>query len=191
MDTPDALIAASNYIKTEILDFEADFKLANDGKKPKPEDRRKFMTDLSSWVIKNYADNAVIMPEELVSMDDKKINQDKADALRTELDITTVLTNANEALNNLDTIEAFGEQPEFKDFIPFNQPDRVEFYENTYNPQIDKAIASVFPEGVLTAELIGALTDQELNSLVLNLANQLNVDTSFIRKSMQRLTGAS
>ena len=191
METPEALIAASNYIKTEILDFEADFKLANDGKKPKPEDRRKFMTDLSSWVIKNYADNAVIMPEELVSMDDKKINQDKVDALRTELDVTTVIKNANEALNNLDTIEAFGEQPEFKDFIPFNQPDRVEFYENTYNPQIDKAIASVFPEGVLTAELIGALTDQELNSLVLNLANQLNVDTSFIRKSMQRLTGAS
>jgi len=41
------------------------------------------------------------------------------------------------------------------------------------------------------AKLFEAFTTDELNSLVLNLANQLNVDTSFIRKSMQRLTGAS
>ena len=187
----EALLAASNYIKTEILDFEADYKEANNGKKPKPEDRRKFMTELSNWVITNYANDASVMPTDLVSMDDKKQNEEDLDNLRTTLDITNVLTNVNEALTNLDTIEGFGEQPEFKDFIPFNQPDRVEFFENTFNPQIDKAIDSVFPEGVLTKELIEAFTTEELNRLVLNLANQLNVDTSFIRKSMQRLTGAS
>ncbi len=187
----EALLAASNYIKTEILDFEADYKEANNGKKPKPEDRRKFITELSNWVITNYANDASVMPSDLVSMDDKKQNEEDLDNLRTTLDVTNVLTNVNEALTNLDTLEGFGEQPEFKDFIPFNQPDRVEFFENTFNPQIDKAISSVFPEGVLTKELIEAFTTEELNRLVLNLANQLNVDTSFIRKSMQRLTGAS
>ena len=187
----EALLAASNYIKTEILDFEADYKEANNGKKPKPEDRRKFITELSNWVITNYANDASVMPSDLVSMDDKKQNEEDLDNLRTTLDVTNVLTNVNEALINLDTLEGFGEQPEFKDFIPFNQPDRVEFFENTFNPQIDKAISSVFPEGVLTKELIEAFTTEELNRLVLNLANQLNVDTSFIRKSMQRLTGAS
>jgi polyhydroxyalkanoate synthesis regulator protein len=187
----EALLAASNYIKTEILDFEADYKEANNGKKPKPEDRRKFITELSNWVITNYANDASVMPTDLVSMDDKKQNEEDLDNLRTTLDVTNVLTNVNEALTNLNTIEGFGEQSEFKDFIPFNQPDRVEFYENTFNPQIDKAIGSVFPEGVLTKELIEAFTTEELNRLVLNLANQLNVDTSFIRKSMQRLTGAS
>ena len=190
-EQPEALIAASNYIKTEILDFEADFKEANNGKKPKPEDRRKFMTELSKWVISNYTTDQSIMPKDLVSMDDKRQNEEDLDNLRTTLDVPTVLANVNEALTNLDTIEGFGQQPEFKDFIPFNQPDRLEFYENTYNPQIDKAISSVFPEGVLTKELIEAFSTDELNSLVLNLANQLNVDTSFIRKSMQRLTGAS
>ena len=190
-EQPEALIAASNYIKTEILDFEADFKEANNGKKPKPEDRRKFMTELSNWVISNYTTDQSIMPKDLVSMDDKRQNEEDLDNLRTTLDVPTVLANVNEALTNLDTIEGFGQQPEFKDFIPFNQPDRLEFYENTYNPQIDNAISSVFPEGVLTKELIEAFSTDELNSLVLNLANQLNVDTSFIRNSMQRLTGAS
>ena len=150
----EAMPELNNYLKNEILDFEADFKAENNGASPKPEDRRKFMKELYDWVKFNYQQDASVMPQGLVSIDQKEINEQELKDTRERLDTANI---ASELINTIQNSEfnipvPFGEDSTFKDFVPFNQPDKNE-YNTTRNKAIEDAVASVFPEGILQQNL--------------------------------------
>ena len=184
----EAMPELNNYLKNEILDFEADFKAENNGASPKPEDRRKFMKELYDWVKFNYQQDASVMPQGLVSIDQKEINEQELKDTRERLDTANI---ASELINTIQNSEfnipvPFGEDSTFKDFVPFNQPDKNE-YNTTRNKAIEDAVASVFPEGTFTTEFINSMNQQEADLLKITLAEQLGIPPEVVAQTIKTL----
>ena len=184
----EAMPELNNYLKNEILDFEADFKAENNGASPKPEDRRKFMKELYDWVKFNYQQDASVMPQGLVSIDQKEINEQELKDTRERLDTANI---ASELINTIQNSEfnipvPFGEDSTFKDFVPFNQPDKDE-YNATRNKAIEDAVASVFPEGTFTTEFINSMNQQEADLLKITLAEQLGIPPEVVAQTIKTL----
>jgi len=184
----EAMPELNSYIKNEILDFEADFKAENNGASPKPEDRRKFMEDLYKWVKFNYQQEATAMPEGLVSIDQKEINEQELKDTRERLDTANI---ASELINTIQNSEfnipvPFGEDSTFKDFMPFNQP-KKEPYNAARNKAIEDAITSVFPEGTFTTEFINSMNQQEADLLKITLSEQLGIPPELVAQTIKTL----
>tara|TARA_R100001082_G_C4365920_1_gene161945 strand:- start:4928 stop:6835 length:1908 start_codon:yes stop_codon:yes gene_type:complete len=184
----EAMPELNSYIKNEILDFEADFKAENNGASPKPEDRRKFMEELYKWVKFNYQEEGIVMPKGLVSFDQKEINEQELEDTRERLDTANI---ASELINTIQNAEfnipvPFGEDSTFKDYKPFNQPDKDE-YNATRNKAIEDAVASVFPEGTFTTEFINSMNQQEADLLKITLAEQLGIPPEVVAQTIKTL----
>lgn len=184
----EAMPELNNYIKNEILDFEADFKAENNGASPKPEDRRKFMKELYDWVKFNYQQEGTVMPEGLVSFDQKEKDEQELKDTRERLDTANI---ASELINTIQNTEfnipvPFGEDSTFKDYKPFNQPDK-EPYNAARNKAIEDAVASVFPEGTFTTEFINSMNQQEADLLKITLAEQLGIPPELVAQTIKTL----
>ena len=184
----EAMPELESYIKNEILDFEADFKAENNGASPKPEDRRKFMEELYKWVKFNYQEEGTVMPEGLVSFDQKEINEKELEETRERLDTANV---ASELINTIQNSELtipveFKDLPSANDYIPFNEPDKKEYNDERLKA-IDTVISSVFPEGTLTEEFINSMNQQEADQLRITIAEQLNIPPALVTDAIKRL----
>jgi len=184
----EAIPELNNYLKNEILDFEADFKAENNGASPKPEDRRKFMKELYEWVKFNYKEEVNVMPKGLVSIDQKEIDEQELKDTRERLDTVNV---ASELINTIQNSEfnipvPFGEDSTFKDFMPFNQP-KKEPYNAARNKAIEDAITSVFPEGTFTTEFINSMNQQEADLLKITLSEQLGIPPELVAQTIKTL----
>ena len=186
----EAMPELNNYIKNEILDFEADFKAENNGASPKPEDRRKFMKELYDWVKFNYQKEGKVMPEGLVSFDEKEANEEKLKEDRETFDVVNV---TNEIINTIKNSELtipveYKDLPSQNDWNPLTSTDKKE-YNTTRDKAIEDAVASVFPEGTLTKQFLSLLTQPEMDNLRITLANQLGLPPEMITNVLKNLAG--
>jgi hypothetical protein len=184
----EAMPELNNYLKNEILDFEADFKAENNGASPKPEDRRKFMKELYDWVKFNYQEEGTVMPKGLVSIDQKEINEQELKDTRERLDTANI---ASELINTIQNSELtipveFKDLPSANDYIPFNEPDKKEYNDERIKA-IDNVISSVFPEGTLTEEFINSMNQEEADLLRITIAEQLNIPPALVTDAIKRL----
>jgi len=184
----EAIPELNNYLKNEILDFEADFKAENNGASPKPEDRRKFMKELYEWVKFNYKEEVNVMPKGLVSIDQKEIDEQELKDTRERLDTANIAKELIDTIQNSElTIPVeYKDLPSENDWNPFTNTDKKEYNDERIKA-IDNVISSVFPEGTLTKEFINSMNQQEADLLRTTLANILDIPPELITDALKRL----
>lgn len=159
----EAVVNARNYMKDEILSYEIRFQEENN-RLPTHEERRKYMKDLGKHVMEVFRNTQEIAPDELISMEDKAIEEEKIKDLRIEKQVEEkgkLLKENIKALVDSGTIKvpALKEDPSFDDYIPFNQPSAQEFYEEKVKPIVEGYVTQILEGLNLDSSYFGKKTE--------------------------------
>ena len=159
----EAVVNARNYMKDEILSYEIRFQEENN-RLPTHEERRKYMEDLGKHVMEVFRNTQEIAPDELISMEDKAIEEEKIKDLRIEKQVEEkgkLLKENIKALVDSGTIKvpALKEDPSFDDYIPFNEPSLQEFYEVDVKPVVKGYVTQILEGLNLDSSYFGTKTE--------------------------------
>ena len=189
----EAVFNASNYMKTEILSFEARFEAENN-RLPTWEERRKFMKDLGEHVIEIFRSEKIPEPEGLITMEQKAKDEADYEQLRTELKVDEGIKKVAENIKDLGEITLpegdfswFGKDTDFWDL---DSTDKKEFFEKEIVPAVTKYLEQVFEGVELNKDFIEkGLTQDELDTMVADLAKTFKVPVTAITKIIGQMTG--
>ena len=189
----EAVFNASNYMKTEILSFEARFEAENN-RLPTWEERRKFMKDLGEHVIEIFRSEKIPEPEGLITMEQKAKDEADYKQLRTELKVDEGIKKVAENIKDLGEITLpegdfswFGKDTDFWDL---DSTDKKEFFEKEIVPAVTKYLEQVFEGVELNKDFIEkGLTQDELDTMVADLAKTFKVPVTAITKIIGQMTG--
>ena len=188
----EAVFNASNYMKTEILSFEARFEAENN-RLPTWEERRKFMKDLGEHVIEIFRSEKIPEPEGLITMEQKAKDEADYEQLRTELKVDEGIKKVAENIKDLGEITLpegdfswFGDDTTWG----FDSADKKEFFEKEIVPAVTKYLEQVFEGVELNKDFIEkGLTQDELDTMVADLAKTFKVSVTAITKIIGQMTG--
>lgn len=189
----EAVFNASNYMKTEILSFEARFEAENN-RLPTWEERRKFMKDLGEHVIEIFRSEKIPEPEGLITMEQKAKDEADYEQLRKELKVDEGIKKVDENIKDLGEITLpegdfswFGKDTDFWDL---DSTDKKEFFEKEIVPAVTKYLEQVFEGVELNKDFIEkGLTQDELDTMVADLAKTFKVPVTAITKIIGQMTG--
>ena len=181
-----AVFNAQNYMKDEILTYEADF-LKKEGRLPNHEERRKYMKELGEHVMEVFRNTQEIAPTELIPMKEKEEIETKTEDLREtkQVEEKAEQIKANvKALVDSGTISVptTATDPRFNDYIPFNEPSLEDFYEKDVKPVVTEYVKQILDNVGLDASYFG---DLDLEKSLGAFSNQEQQDlVEFISKSI-------
>jgi len=188
----EAVFNASNYMKTEILSFEARFEAENN-RLPTWEERRKFMKDLGEHVIEIFRSEKIPEPEGLITMEQKAKDEADYEQLRKDLKVDEGIKKVAENIKDLGEITLpegdfswFGDDTTWG----FDSADKKEFFEKEIVPAVTKYLEQVFEGVELNKDFIEkGLTQDELDTMVADLAKTFKVSVTAITKIIGQMTG--
>ena len=188
----EAVFNASNYMKTEILSFEARFE-AEKNRLPTWEERRKFMKDLGEHVIEIFRSEKIPEPEGLITMEQKAKDEADYEQLRKDLKVDEGIKKVAENIKDLGEITLpegdfswFGDDTTWG----FDSADKKEFFEKEIVPAVTKYLEQVFEGVELNKDFIEkGLTQDELDTMVADLAKTFKVPVTAITKIIGQMTG--
>ena len=188
----EAVFNASNYMKTEILSFEARFEAENN-RLPTWEERRKFMKDLGEHVIEIFRSEKIPEPEGLITMEQKAKDEADYEQLRKDLKVDEGIKKVAENIKDLGEITLpegdfswFGDDTTWG----FDSADKKEFFEKEIVPAVTKYLEQVFEGVELNKDFIEkGLTQDELDTMVADLAKTFKVPVTAITKIIGQMTG--
>lgn len=181
-----AVFNAQNYMKDEILTYEAEY-LKEHGKLPDHETRRKYMEDLGKHVMGVFRHTKEIEPKELISMKEKEEIETKTEDLRETKQVeekADLIKENVKALIDSGTISIPTTETDtrFNDYIPFNQPSLEDFYEKDVKPVVTEYVKQILDNVGLDASYFG---DLDLDKSLGAFSNQEQQDlVEFISKSI-------
>ncbi len=189
----EAVFNASNYMKTEILSFEARFEAENN-RLPTWEERRKFMKDLGEHVIEIFRGEKIPEPKGLITMEQKAKDEADYEQLRKDLKVDEGIKKVAENIKDLGEITLpegdfswFGKDTDFWDL---DSTDKKEFFEKEIAPVVTKYLEQVFKGVELNKDFIEkGLTQDELDTMVADLAKTFKVSVTAITKIIGQMTG--
>lgn len=176
----EAVRNANAYLRKEIIDFENNYKLENDGKSPSRKEKDEFMQSLGDVMKTRFTpDNVQPQMQSFTAYEaeQKELEESRKEKLKryNEEGITPII----QALNNqLQLDEGLIELPEitedstFKDFIPFNQPSLDEFKEQKIIPFISDYLQKALGDLQFTSQNVDAIEQADYNQLIRDIAEQ-------------------
>jgi len=162
-----AVFNAQNYMKNEILTYEAEY-LEKHGKLPDHETRRKYIEDLGKHVMSVYKADPTTEPEGLISMKKKEEIETKTldfqETKQTEEKANQIVTNIEALVESGITLPEgdfswFGKDA---DLFDLDSTDKKEFYNENVLPKVEEYVGQIL-EGVgLDASYFGELDVEKL-----------------------------
>ncbi len=161
-----AVFNAQNYMKNEILTYEAEY-LKEHGKLPDHETRRKYIEELGKHVMSVYRNDPVTEPENLITMDKKE----EIDTATTELQETKqVDTKADQIVANIDAVTEAGITLPEGDFSWWGDDttwrtdttDKKNFYNKEILPKVKEYVGQILQDVGLDASYFGELDVEKL-----------------------------
>ena len=157
-----AVFNAQNYMKNEILTYEAEY-LAEHGKLPDHETRRKYIEELGKHVMSVYKADPTTEPEGLISMKEKEEIETKTlelqETKQTEEKADQIVANIEALVESGITLPEgdfswFGKDA---DLFDLDSTDKKEFYNENVLPKVEEYVGQIL-EGVgLDASYFGEL----------------------------------
>ena len=161
-----AVFNAQNYMKNEILTYEAEY-LKEHGKLPDHETRRKYIEELGKHVMSVYRNDPVTEPENLITMEKKE----EIDTATTELQETKqVDTKADQIVANIDAVTEAGITLPEGDFSWWGDDttwrtdttDKKNFYNKEILPKVKEYVGQILQDVGLDASYFGELDVEKL-----------------------------
>ena len=161
-----AVFNAQNYMKNEILTYEAEY-LAEHGKLPDHETRRKYIEELGKHVMSVYKADPVTEPEGLITMEKKE----KIDTATTEFQETKqVDEKADQIVANIHALTEVGITLPEGDFTwwgddttwRFDSTDKKNFYNKEILPKVEGYVKQILQDIGLDASYFGELDMEKL-----------------------------
>ena len=186
---------ADNFIKNEILNWEADFEQTN-GRKPKPEERRKMITELGKYVIETYRSDNVADPESLIPFEKAKENKKKEKEAEekyktdTQTNISNIESNIESIVSQINTSKS--ELPAYEssvlDTVNVFKDEEAEF--NT--KQIKDFATSILPtvfEGVeINQDFIDYIFEnQNIDGILTPVSQSLGVTNEYLLEILKQI----
>lgn len=176
----EAIRNANAYLRKEIIDFENNYKLENDGKSPSRKEKDEFMQSLGDVMKTRFTpDNVQPQMQSFTSYEaeQKELETIRKEKLKryTEAGITPIIQALNNQLEldeGLIKLPEITEDSRFKDFIPFNQPSLDEFKEQKIIPFISNYLQNALGDLEFTSETIKAMEQKDFNELLRNISDQ-------------------
>lgn len=176
----EAIRNANAYLRKEIIDFENNYKLENDGKSPSRKEKDEFMQSLGDVMKTRFTpDNVQPQMQSFTSYEaeQKELETIRQEKLKryTEAGITPIIQALNNQLEldeGLIKLPEITEDSRFKDFIPFNQPSLDEFKEQKIIPFISNYLQNALGDLEFTSETIKAMEQKDFNELLRNISDQ-------------------
>lgn len=183
-----AVFNSTNYMIKEIADYEARFELENK-RKPNNSERQQFIQNLGKYVIDTFKGN--VAPETLsVTEQEEKAEQAEIQRKQTvktyeDLGITSLISNLNNALQQGGFV-APQMTDEDKSFFKGAATERREFETAKVVPALQDYLRQSF--GIeFTREMFDAMTQQDANAMVANIAKSLNVDQQLVKRAINNI----
>jgi hypothetical protein len=173
-----AVFNAENYMKDEILTYEAKFEKEN-GRAPDHEERRKYIEDLGKHVMEVYKNAQVPEPEGLISMEDKEAIDTKTTALQ---ETKQMDEKADQIVTNIKALVESGIELPKGDFTwwgddttwRFDSTDKKNFYNNDILPKVEEYVKQILDGVGLDASYFGELDlDKSLGVFPIEMQDEL------------------
>jgi len=161
-----AVFNAQNYMKNEILTYEAEY-LAEHGKLPDHETRRKYIEDLGKHVMSVYKADPTTEPEGLISMAKKEEIETGTTAFQ---ETKQVDEKADQIVANIDALTEAGITLPEGDFSWWGDDttwrtdatDKKNFYNKEILPKVKEYVGQILQDVGLDASYFGELDIEKL-----------------------------
>ena len=184
-----AVFNATNYMIKEINDFEDRFELENK-RKPNNVERQQFIQNLGKYVIDTYKGGA-IDPETLtVTQQEEKAKEAELKRQQTlklykDLGITTLIENLNKSLKENKFVKP-EMTSEDTSLFKGRKAELKEFNAAKVVPAVQQYLTQSF--GVqFTSEMYDAMTNQDVEAMIANVAKSINVDQELVRQALKNI----